>query len=273
MTVSDLFRSAIPFIGPVLVPALLLLLAPLCGRRTRSAFAIVLATLGLGFLVDILVSDHSDVATLAVPNVFPAPPDGEPRLWRVANESAPHWHWHVLAAGLLLFAAAVLWLRRNRPAAAPQPVLHGTAIFLAYFAARLGLEKLAAFEALVWAIGGTNCLLVILPFIGWYCGKRGCSFKKLLGQLTLMAFLQRIPLVAFGYWASTQHGGTHLDTHLVTEFQSPITGTKVFGSDAVRGWTYLTAIPHLTLWIVITVVAGALLGAIPFWIARRKREA
>src|SRR5690606_33603142 len=118
-------------------------------------------------------------------------------------------------------------------------------------------------EGIVWAVGGTVALLAILPFVGWYCGRRGDGFRKFVGQLVLMALLQRVPLVALAFVATTQHLGTHLDTHLVEEIRLPGLGDVVLGSDLER-WLYPTGIPQLSLWLLVTLVWGLALGAVPF---------
>jgi hypothetical protein len=145
-------------------------------------------------------------------------------------------------------------------------------VFLYYLALRLGLEKTAAHEELVWAAGGTFALFVILPFFGWYCGRRGQGFGKFVRQLLAVAFAQRLPLVAFAYFATTRHLGTHLDTHVVTDIAPPGFGEQKLVSDFDR-WLWPTAIPHLSLWIVLTLVAGLVL-AVPAWlVAKRVRPA
>ncbi|MFY9342175.1 MAG: hypothetical protein WAT39_06790 [Planctomycetota bacterium] len=38
----------------------------------------------------------------------------------------------------------------------------------------------------------------------------------------------------------------------------------------ITSWVYPTLVPHLTLWIVVTVVAGLVLGTVPLLLARRR---
>jgi hypothetical protein len=47
-------------------------------------------------------------------------------------------------------------------------------------------------------------------------------------------------------------------------------GPKHFEGDFVETWTWTTLVPHLTVWIAITVVLGAVLGVVPWAIARRR---
>lgn len=267
---AELVRSALPLVPLTLLPALLLLWAPLCGRRARTAFAAILALVGAGFVADVLLFEHGHDLTLAVPNVFPRGPAGDLHTWTVATVTAPAWHYHVWLAALLLLIAALLFVRRGRASGPPPPARHGAGVFLFYLLLRLGLERTATHAAVVWATGGTLALLAILPFFGVYCGRSGCSGRRFVGQLVLMAYLQRLPVVAIAFVATTGHLGTHLDTHVVEDIAFPGAGTLRLENDFAR-WLYPTAIPQLTLWVLTTLVAGLVLGGLPFWLARRRR--
>lgn len=141
----------------------------------------------------------------------------------------------------------------------------------AYLCARLALDMSGVPEEIGWAFGATPSLLLILPFFARYCGRRGMTFGRFAGALVLMAFLQRLPLIAFGYFATTQKLGTHLDTHVVSEINLKPFGERKFDG-GVESWLYPTLIPHLTIWIIVTLVAGLVLGALPFLIARRRAQ-
>lgn len=267
----QLLANSLPLLPLALLPAVLLLLAPLRAQRGRTRIAGVLAALGLTLIFDVLVLPHSQLHTLAVPNVFPRGPEREPFRWTTETVTAPAWHWHVFAAAMLLGAAAFVFLRRRRAPRVPSPVLHGAAVFVWYLAVRLGLEKTAAPEPIVWALGGTPSLLAILPFVGWYCGRRGHGFGGFAARLFGMALAQRLVLIAVGFVATTQHLGTHLDTHVVEDISLLFRGETRLGSDVQR-WLVPTVVPHLTVWIAITVVVGLLLGSLPFWLARRRAQ-
>jgi hypothetical protein len=222
--------------------------------------------------VDVLVLDHSQVNTLQVPNIFPAPPDGKGKLWVVATSTAPSWQWHIVLATMLVLPGLCLLLRRGRAPGAPPPVLHCAGVFLIYFATRLALELTAAPRELCWALGGTPSMLLSLPFFGWYCGARGLGAGGMTKLLLVLALCERLPLIAWGYFATTQQLGTHLDTHLVSEISFFGTSKSLEG-DAVAAWLWPTLVPHLTIWIVITVVGGLLLGTVPLLLARRRSAA
>jgi hypothetical protein len=267
-----LFVEALPFLGPALVPALFVLLAPLAGHRTRAMFGALLLLGAAGLLADIALFDHSSTATLEVPNVFFDADTNEPREWVVATESAPAWAWHVVVAGWLALHGAWLLARANRPAAAPHPVVHGAGLFLIYLAVRLALEKTAAHRPIVWAVGAVPALVAMLPFLGWYAGARGQAFGRFVRALVLLAFVQRIPLIVWGWFATTRQLGTHLDTHRVGSMRG-LFGPKHFDGDPMQAWIWTTLLPHSTLWIAITVVAGIVLGTLPWWAARRVSRA
>ncbi|MEZ5967161.1 MAG: hypothetical protein R3F56_25220 [Planctomycetota bacterium] len=264
-----IFDEALPMLLPALAPAFAILLAPLCGSRARTAFATAFLLAAAFLTGDILLIDHSHTATLDVPNVFFSVETGTPREWIVAHESAPAWAWHVVVIVWFGVHGLTLLLRRRRPPAAPHPVLHGAALFWIYLAVRLALEKTAAWRSLVWAVGSAPALLLMLPFLGWYAGRRHWSFAAFAGALLGLAVLQRLPLIAFGYLATTRHLGTHLDTHLVTEMRGLFGGVQL-GDDAVRTWTWTTLVPHATLWVAITLIAGLVLGFFPWRWARRR---
>lgn len=259
-------RSAL-VIAASLLPALALLVAPLCGRRVRTALAALLGFAALGFIVDILVIDHSHSNTLDVPNLFPRGPEVEPYRWTTATVTAPAWHYHVWLAAVLALPALLLFLRRGRAPAAPAPVAYGFGVYLYYFGARLGLELTAAPEVVVWNTGSANAMLLMLPFVAWYAARRGLCFKQLVVRFLLLALVQRALLITVAYVATTQHLGTHLDTHVVTDIAVPGIGEIQLADDTAR-WLYPTLIPHLTVWVLLTLVAGVVLGFVPFRIAK-----
>jgi hypothetical protein len=268
----DFFLDALPFVPLTLIPAVFVLLFPFVGRRARTTFAVLLVVIAALFLVDIAVLDHTGVHTLDVPNLFPDPETGKPKVWIVAQASEPAWAWHVVVSVWFGVFGAFLLARRGVSSGPRSPVLLGTVLFLAYLAVRLALEKTAAPVEVVWATGASVVLVAMLPFLGWHAGARGLSFGKWAGALLLMAFLQRLPVIVFAYVATTRQLGTHLDTHLVTGLGGPF-GRQDFGGDPVRAWVGTTLVPHATFWVVLTVALGLLLGSVPWWRGRRRTRA
>src|SRR5262249_24483922 len=147
-----------PYLVPVLLPALFLLLAPLCGQRTRTVLSAILLLAGAGFVIDVLVLHHTHADTLAVPNAFGRTGEAEPHVWTTEPVTAPAWHWHLCLTAFLWLPGFWLLLRRQRAPHAPAPVLFCTGVFLWYLLGRLLLEKCAAPRGLVWAMGGTPSL-------------------------------------------------------------------------------------------------------------------
>jgi hypothetical protein len=268
---QELVRSALPFFAAVLVPALLLCLAPHLGARGRTVIGALFLAVSIGFAIDIAVDDHSGVHQLEVPNAFPRGPQAELHVWTVATVSAPAWHWHVFVIGL--FAVPGLWLllRRGRQPGPPPALLHGAMVFLFFLIARLGLELTAAPREIVWAIGATTSLFVVLPFFGYWCGRSGLGFGGWVARLVLLALLQRLPLIAFAYFATTRSLGTHLDTHVVTDINLAPFGERQLDTP-LQAWIWPTLIPHLTVWVIMTLIAGLALGVLPRWLGRRQAE-
>lgn len=263
-----IFLEALPFLPLTLAPAVFALLAPFVGARTRTVFGLLLLLVAVGFAADVALFDHSATYSLDVPNVFLSADTGQPKEWVVAHESAPAWAWHVCVivwfgafGGWLLASRARVWQPRS-------PVPGATLLFLVYLAVRLALEKTAAHRGVVWATGSAPALVVLLPFFAWHAGRAGYSAARWVRALLVMAFLQRLPLIAFGYFATTRHLGTHLDTHLVGDMRG-LFGARHFGGDAVETWLWTTGVPHSTLWVAITLGLGVVLGLVPWLLGRR----
>lgn len=274
---DELFRNSLPFFLPALLPAIALLLAPSLGRRGRTLWAAGLALIAVGFVVDVLAIDHSEEYTLEVPNVFRRFSEGDagethPHRWIVDTVKAPAWHWHIATTVFMGLAALFLFVRRGRAPAPPPPVAAAVGVSLFYLAYRLALEKTAAPEAITWAVGVTPASVVILPFFAWHCGRSAWDFKRFVKNLLYMALLQRVAVAAVGYFATTRALGTHLDVHLVTDIALPLAGERKLASP-LEAWVWTTLVPQLTLWLVFTAVIGLALGALPWWLARRRARA
>ncbi|MEO6595769.1 MAG: hypothetical protein ABIP94_13540 [Planctomycetota bacterium] len=265
---AQLLLDSLPFLAPALLPALLLLTFGSLGRRGRTVCAMLLALPAMGLLGDVLLFDHSLTHTLEVPNVFGRGPEGKPYVWILDEVNAPAWQWHVTAAAFLAAAALLIFGRRNRPAATPQPVLAAVAVSIYYLALRLALEKTATPVGIVWAVGASPASLVILPMFAWHCGRRAYGFKRFVVNLLAMLVLQRLVIVAFSYFATTKSWGTHLDVHRITDLALPAMSERVLTSP-VQAWTWTILVPQMTLLLVFGLVFGIVLGTLPWWLARR----
>ena len=269
---QELFRSSFPFIAPALLPAIALLLSPSLGRRGRTLWAAAFGFIAVGFVVDVLLFDHSQEHTLEVPNAFGRTGEEEGHLWIVDTVKAPAWHWHIATTVFMGLLALFLFVRRGRAPAAPRPVATAVGVTLFYLAYRLTLEKTAAPQPITWAVGVMPALLVILPFFGWHSGRSGWDFKRYAVNLLCMALLQRVAIVAVAYLATTMALGTHLDVHLVTDIALPAVGERKFASPS-EAWFWAMLVSQLTFAFVFTVVAGIVLGVLPWWLARRRARA
>ncbi|MCA8953659.1 MAG: hypothetical protein KDE27_29370 [Planctomycetes bacterium] len=267
---EELFRSSLPFQAALLLLAFLLCLAPGFGRKGRVTIVVLLLLPALGIAVDLLVDDHASDTTLEVPNVFGRGPDLQPHVWVVDRVTAALWAWHIAMIAVLALPALAIWLTRRRPVGAPRPVWFGALLFWYVLAARLALELTAAHRPIVWGFGASVTLLAVLPCFGYWCGARGVSAGGFVARLVLLAIAQRAPLAALAWLATTQHLGTHLDVHVVTDIATPVFGTRELATDFER-WLWAILLPQLALWVEVTVLFGAALGILPFWLGRRRR--
>src|SRR5688572_5408939 len=153
---EELLRNTWPFLLPALLPILALLHVPLAGSRSRTVWAVLLGVIALGFLVDLAIFDHSGDGELKIKNVFPRGPDEQPFAWVVDEVRAPAWQWHVVAAVWFGVVAAYAFVTRNRQPAPPNPIVRAVTVFVFVLAGRLALEKTAAPEGVVWAVGATR---------------------------------------------------------------------------------------------------------------------
>lgn len=264
---SDLLSSSLPFFGPALVPAIAMLQSPSLGRRGRTLWAATLGIIAVGFVVDVLAIDHSEEYTLEVPIAFGRTGEEDPHIWIVDTVKAPAWHWHIATTVFMGLLALWLFVRRGRAPSTPPPVATAVGVTLFYLAYRLALEKTAAPQPIVWAVGVMPALFVILPFFGWHSGRSGWDFKRFVKNLLYMALLQRVAIVAVGYFATTRALGTHLDVNLVTDIA--LFGDRKLTSP-LEAWFWTTAVSQLTFAFVFTVVMGIALGVLPWWLARRR---
>jgi hypothetical protein len=265
----EMLRECWPFVLPGLLPLLALLHVPLAGRRARILWAALLGAIAVAFLVDVLVLPHGDLHTLAIETVVPTGDDGGPQAVVVDRVTAPAWHWHVAAAAWFALTAMWAWLRRNGAAQPPQPVTVAVVVFLWALLGRLALEKTAAPAPIVWAVGVTWALFATAPFFGWYCGARGHRFGRFALAWLFACVLQRLAFAGVGWAATTRALGTHLDVGVVREITLPLRGRTAL-HDPTEAWLWALAVPQLTFAVVLSLVLGLMLGALPWWLARRR---
>ena len=140
--------------------------------------------------------------------------------------------------------------------------------------ARLGLEKSAAPEALAFATGITIPMLLSMPFVGWWSGRKNLSFGRFTAIILLLGLIQRSLIVTWSFFATKFHLGTHLDVSAIGEV-TLLLESKDFtgpGDQTTAQWIALVVIPQYLLWIPFTLVTGLVLGAVPFTRARRRSE-
>ena len=266
---DELLQKSLPFVLPALAPVLAMLAAPLLGVRLRRLVAAGLALVPAGLLLDLLLCEHGGTLRLEVPSVFARGESAEPFVFTVDVVEAPVWQWHVVAAVYFAVAAlCVIAVRGPRPRT-PRPAALAVLVFAWALAARLALEKTAAHVGIVWALGTTATSLTALPFVGWYAGARGLGVAGFARAVLLAALLQRALLAAVGLVATLGGLGTHLDVRAVTDLALP--GIGVVEPDGpFAAWLWAIFVPQLVLALLATAVLGLVLGAVPFWLAKRR---
>lgn len=258
----------LPLTGGALI---LVLCAPTRGRKFRTFSAAVLATGAIVALV-FAVMNRGTASELAVINHFINPDKGAPVPFVVETVQAPGWYGPLVGAAFLLLPATLLFLLRQRKAEVPCPVQFSIVVTVWTFAARLCLEKCAAPEALTWSTGVTIPMLLMLPFVGWWSGAKNSSVGKFALILLLLGIAQRSLVVGWGFLATKYGLGTHLDVGAIREL-TLLTDDYNFtgsGDQTTYQWSILILIPQYLLWIPFTLVCGAILGGLPFAVARRR---
>jgi hypothetical protein len=266
---SDLLRESLVYLPATLAPLLLALLYPLASPGVRRTLALLMGTFAIT-LVGLALWKKDQILQLEVTNPFFDTEAGAPRVYVTGHSEAPYWHWCAAGAALVLLPALLMALRAKKKPAVPSPVLYGGLCGLWYVAVRLAFEHYAAPKPILWATGINAALLLVLPFVGYWCGRRKASWKGFLGTLLLLGLFQRGVIVAVGWVMTTRHLGTHLDVHAIEKAKLPFSGEVVF-KDVFEQWLRLICIPQLLPWIVTTVLAGLLLGALPFTLARARK--
>ncbi|MFT4512919.1 MAG: hypothetical protein ACI89X_000717 [Planctomycetota bacterium] len=266
---EELVHKSMPFVGPAMLPILVMLLAPLLRTRGRTILAVLMALPVVGLLGDVLFFDHSHILTLDVPSVFGRGPEHKPHVWTIESITVPAWHWHVVAAAYYALAALFAFVGRNRDPKVPHPVAAAVLMFVIVIVTRMALEKTAGHVGIVWALGTSGAGIVISLFFGYFAGARGMSFGKFFTALVLANVLQRAFLTAVGYFMTTQHLGTHLDVTVVTEISLPGMGDVQLESPT-HGWMIGILMPQMTFILVTSVVVGLVLGLVPFWFGKRR---
>lgn len=265
----ELISSALPYFGVSLPILLLVALSGVMRPGWRLAMAVLMLLSAIGALA-LAVTSAGTVVTTDVLNPFPGA--GAAAVPLVMDQaSAPSWMPWAAVAAILAFPAALLLLRRNQEPRPSHPLGLGLLLALWVVGARLMLEKSAAPQEWVWAVGLTPALFIILPVTGALAGYRGMDFLEYLLALLVMALGQRALLTTISFFATTREFGTHLDMNAVTELRLPLLGTRTFTvDDGVSKWLYATALPQMVVWVVVTILLGALLGGAAFVVARRR---
>ncbi len=183
--------------------------------------------------------------------------------YRTAIESAQaSYSYYVLTAACLLLGFAALavgellagWL-------AAHPVLSCAAVAWLLTLVRFLLEKSAAPTLLAEAIGVTWMIPIAGAYLAVTLPPGDAGWRSLVRRLAAYAFLVR-GAIALGSVLATRRGlGTHYDVSSLTALSIGSAGHLY--TFAPAGWSqilWLTLLPQLVAWPVVTVLLGLLAG-------------
>jgi hypothetical protein len=228
--------------------------------RLRASVAASAA--GIGFLVAAVKAEGlRESALTSVVLVGPA------TLTATASASASLYYYVLTAACLLLgFAGLALGEPLSRWLA-PRWLVTSVAVAWTVTAVRFLLEKSAAPETLVQALGVTWLAPVAGAYIATGFQPTPPGWRPLLRALLAYAVLVRGFVAAVGLVATRFGLGSHYDVSAVTSVAVVLTGEAyrfVPGSGQQVFWLIL--VPQLVVWPAFTVLAGVL-GAklVGFW--------
>lgn len=266
---DELLWAALAWSPATLLPVVLWAWARTGSAARRRGVSWVLF-LGMAIALAAAVERFGYTASLQVINPFFDPRLGKPVPFVVDSVTMPAWQTPLCLA--IYWGAGGAWLRvRAAPRPLPCPVTFTCLVTGWTLCLRLAWERSAAPAPLLWAVGITMPTLVLLPFVGWWAGRRGDRYGKLLFMGLCIGLVQRGILVVAG-WCFTLWGwGTHLDVGAIERVHL-LLGEKDFGAAGTRRfdqWWSLILVPQLLLWVPLTVVLTAVLGTLPWRLARR----
>jgi hypothetical protein len=230
----------------------------------RRRISIATSAAGIAFLVAALQAEGLRESALTSTVLV-----GPAVLTATASASASLYYYVLTAfclslgfAGLAFGEALSRWL-------SPRPLASAVAVAWLVTVVRFLLEKSAAPEPLVQAMGVTWLAPVAGAYLSIGLGPKWP--RPLARTLLAYALLVRGFVAALGVLATRLGLGTHYDVSALTSVPVAVTGAVY--TFAPGGWPqvfWLTLIPQLAVWPVLTVIAGLLGGALA---ATRPRRA
>jgi hypothetical protein len=228
---------------------------PRLPAASRRRLGVVTNVIGLAFLIAALRAEGPRESTITSAVLLGTS-------YRTAIESAQaSYSYYVLTAACLLLGFAALgfgdllarWLRAH-------PLLSCTAVAWLITLVRFLLEKSAAPTILTQAIGVTWMIPIAGAYLALTLPPDRTGWRPLARRLVAYAFLVR-GLIAFTSVVATRHAlGTHYDVSSLTVLDLGSKGVFTF---APAGWlqlAWLTLLPQLAAWPVVTVLIGLLAG-------------
>jgi hypothetical protein len=231
---------------------------PRLPARWRRRLSIATSAAGIGFLVAALRAEGLRESALTSTLVV-----GPSILTAKASASASLYYYVLTAFCLLLGFAGLAFGEALSRWLAPRILVSSVAVAWLVTAVRFLLEKSAAPDPLVQAIGVTWLAPVAGAYIATGLGPGWPGLRPLGRTLLAYAFLVRGLVAALGLVATRLGLGTHYDVSALTSVPVALTGAVY--AFAPGGWPqvfWLTLLPQLVVWPAFTVVAGLLGGAL-----------
>jgi hypothetical protein len=267
---KELLVQALPYLPVTLLALTLVLLAPYVGEVGRRRIVLFFAVAAIGLIVLGVRSAGTEVK-LDVVNPFPVDSNWKPQTLHIETVTASGWQWPIAAAAFCGFVALLVFGSMRMSQGAPKPAFYCALVATAFLGLRLVLEKNAAPQGVVQAIGASIGLPILVAFVGFYSAGRKQGFGRFLLSVLVFALMQRAILTAFAYFATMRHWGTHLDMNVVTQLGTPGGGERHFGAnDAAGKWFWAIVIPQMVLWVAITFVLGLVAGTAGWFVGRRR---
>ena len=218
----------------------------------RLRLSVATSAAGIGFLVAAVKAEGlRESALTSVVLVGPA------TLTATASASASLYYYVLTAVCLLLGFAGLAFGETLSRWLAPRPLVSSVSVAWLITVVRFLLEKSAAPEALVQAIGVTWLAPVAGAYIATVMRPARPGGTPLLRALVYYAVLVRGFVALVGIVATRFGLGSHYDVSSLTFVPVALTGDAyTFVPGSWRQTLWLTLVPQLLVWPIITVVAG-----------------
>jgi hypothetical protein len=241
---------------------------PYMRARQRRVLAVGMNVLGIAFLIAAVRAEGQREAAITSVVIV-----GAAQHTATALASASLYYYVLTGVCLLAGFAGVVfgesiarWLR-------PRYLLNAVAIGWLITVMRFLLEKSAAPRLLVEATGVTWMAPVAGAYFAWCLADEARPWPALWRLLAVYAWLVRAFVALVGV-VSTQRGlGSHYDVSGLTTVRLFAGGSWSFEPGSAMQLFWLTLVPQLLVWPVLTVLAGLVVAAASLRLTRVLRGA